>query len=525
MIRHSVTTSESWKDLPWKKFRKSLFRLQLRVFKAVKAGDKRRACQLQKLILKSRAARFLAIRQVSQLNSGKKTAGIDGKVALAPNERFKLEEILATKSENWYHQGLREIPIPKKNGKTRMLKIPTIADRAWQCMAKYALEPAHEATFHANSYGFRPGRGAHDAQEHLFVRLTSTAKGYEKRILEIDIEKCFDTINHTAIMERLIAPKGLKQGIYRCLKAGTNPGFPHQGTPQGGVVSPLLANIALNGIEDCSMARVVPDERRTTSQIIRYADDMVVVIKAKKADDEVSTLEKINNFLAERGMKINQAKTRTVHSTDGFDFLGWNFRVKKNRKIEITPSKENISAFKKKAKGIINCSNYGSKVKAKKLAAVVRGWKQYHKYCTMSGVQTDLWFLSESARKSFNKEAKNDKYSTLSLIKKAFPTVSSRLGGHVKVREGKSPFDGDITYWSKRNSKMYDNATAIHLRKQNHTCAYCNLKFFSDEDVELHHIDGNHNNWKPKNLQVVHRSCHQYIHMSKRDSSSKNEAL
>lgn len=142
MIRHSSNTSESWKTLPWKKFRRNLFRLQKRVFKAVRDGNKRKAMSLQRLILKSQAARFLAIRQVSQLNAGKKTAGIDGKKSLTFVERFELEELLKASSNNWKHQGLREIPIPKKDGSTRMLKIPTIADRAWQCLAKYAMEPA-----------------------------------------------------------------------------------------------------------------------------------------------------------------------------------------------------------------------------------------------------------------------------------------------------------------------------------------------------------------------------------------------
>ena len=167
MIRHSYEASESWTNLNWKKFRKNLFRLQCRVFKAIRAGDKRKALSLQKLILKSKAARFLAIRQVTQLNAGKKTAGIDGKKSLNFNERFELEILLKNTSNNWQHQKLRSIPIPKKDGTTRMLKIPTMADRAWQCLAKYALEPAHEATFHARSYGFRPGRSAHDAQKIL----------------------------------------------------------------------------------------------------------------------------------------------------------------------------------------------------------------------------------------------------------------------------------------------------------------------------------------------------------------------
>ena len=231
MIRHSENTSESWKNLNWKKFRKDLFRLQCRVFKAIRAGDKRKALSLQKLILKSSSARFLAIRQVTQLNAGKKTAGVDGKKSLSFKERFELETLLKDTSNNWHHQKLRSIPIPKKDGTTRMLKIPTTADRAWQCLAKYALEPAHEAIFHARSYGFRPGRSAQDAQKILFLNLNSKANGINKRVIELDIEKCFDRINHTTIMDNLIAPKGIKTGIFRCLKAGINPEFPEQGTP------------------------------------------------------------------------------------------------------------------------------------------------------------------------------------------------------------------------------------------------------------------------------------------------------
>lgn len=215
MIRHGSNTSESWNKLPWKQFRKNLFRLQKRVYKAVQAGDKRKARSLQKLIMKSTSARLLAIRQVTQLNTGKKTAGIDGKASLNFEERFELEETLKINSYDWHHNKLREIHIPKKDGKTRILKVPTIADRAWQCLAKYALEPAHEATFHEGSYGFRSGRSAHDAQKTLFNNLRSQSNGIEKRVIELDIEKCFDRINHTTIMDNLIAPIGMKKGIFR----------------------------------------------------------------------------------------------------------------------------------------------------------------------------------------------------------------------------------------------------------------------------------------------------------------------
>ena len=340
MVRHSSNASELWKNTPWRKFRRDLFRLQCRVFKAIQAGDKRKAKSLQKLILKSTAARMLAIRQVTQLNAGKKTAGIDRKASLTCEERLTLSAELRTKSNNWTHQKLRSIPIPKKDGSTRLLKIPTIADRAWQCLVKYALEPAHEATFHARSYGFRTGRSAHDAQKILFNNLNSSCNGISKRVIELDIEKCFDRIGHSSIMERLIAPTGIKIGIFRCLKSGVNPEFPEQGTPQGGVVSPLLANIALNGIEEIH-------------QSVRYADDMIIILKPK--DDATAILDKISEFLAERGMKVSEKKTKLTATTDGFDFLGWHFNVQSNGKFRCTPSVDNYKAFRQKVKTIVNC--------------------------------------------------------------------------------------------------------------------------------------------------------------------------
>ena len=522
MIRHSHEASESWKKLPWKKFRRNLFNLQRRVFKAVQAGNKRKARFLQKLILKSKAARFLAIRQVTQLNAGKKTAGIDRVKSLDFAGRFDLEAVLKESAGNWHHQGLREIPIPKKDGTTRMLKIPTIADRCWQCLAKYALEPAHEATFHAHSYGFRTGRSAHDAQRLLYNNLRSSCNGIDKRVIELDIEKCFDRISHTTIMDNLIAPKGIKQGIFRCLKAGVNPGFPEQGTPQGGVVSPLLANIALNGIESIhrhhnvrgAKIKHTTKSKDITEPSIRYADDMVIILRPE--DDEIKILADIDNFLAARGMKVSAKKTKITAATDGFDFLGWHFKVQSNGKFKSTPSVENYKKFRQKVKNIVNCPNYGSKVKAEKLAPIIRGWRNYHKFCKMDGSRFSLWHTRNRTWKVFNKETKLTKESTTRLIEKAFPKVSYSENTHVMVKGNKSPYDGDLTYWSERNSKLYNGETSKALKKQNHTCGYCGLKCTSEERVHLHHIDGNHNNWKPKNLVVVHESCHDYIHMGKR---------
>ena len=309
-------------------------------------------------------------------------------------------------------------------------------------------------------------------------------------------------------MERLIAPMGIKTGIFRCLKAGVNPEFPEQGTPQGGVVSPLLANIALNGIEEIH-------------QSIRYADDIVIILKPK--DDARAILDKVSEFLAERGMKVSEKKTKLTATTDGFDFLGWHFRVQSNGKFRCVPSADNFKAFRQKVKHIVNNSNYGATVKAEKLAPVVRGWRNYHRYCKMDGSRFSLWFLCNRAFKVLNKESKQNRNTTKKLVEKAFPAVPYSENKFVNVKGEKSPYDGDIAYWSERNSKHYNGETSKALKRQNHSCGHCGLKMLSEEKVHLHHIDGNHTNWKKNNLLAVHESCHDYIHMSKGASQEHRE--
>ncbi len=509
-MTHNKSYSDDWELANWKGFQKGLFRLQKRIFKAVRDGDKAKAKRLQKLVLSSHAARMLAIRQVTQLNTGKKTAGIDGKKSLTFKERFELEKTLKQRTKTWKHQGLREIPIPKKDGTKRILKVPTMADRAWQCLIKYALEPAHEARFHARSYGFRPGRSTHDAQKALFLHLRKCSNGAKKRVLELDIAKCFDRISHKAILDKVIAPDFLINGLHRCLKAGVNPEFPHQGTPQGGVCSPLLANIALNGIERIGEFR---SRGITYSKCVRYADDMVFVLKPE--DNAEKLLAEVKEFLAERGMEISQKKTKVTASTDGFDFLGWHFFVQNNGKFKSTPSEDNFKSFRDKVKHIVNNSNYGASIKEQKLAPIVRGWRNYHKYCKMDGSRFSLWHLANKTFKVFLKQKTINRYQAEKMVRAAFPNVSYSENKFANVKADKSPFDGDINYWSKRNSALYDGSTAQTLRRQNHSCGHCGLKFVDDEKIELHHIDGNHNNWKANNLLAIHCSCHHYIHMGK----------
>ncbi len=244
----------------------------------------------------------------------------------------------------------------------------------------------------------------------------------------------------------------------------------------------------------------------------------------KPEDDSDSILDKIKKFLAQRGMQINESKTKITAATDGLDFLGWHFKVQNNDKFRSTPSNENFKAFRKKIKTIINCSNYGSSVKAKKLAPIIRGWRNYHRYCKMDGSRNSLWFINNRAFKVFNKERKKDRYSAKKLVEQAFPSVPYSENKFVNVKGDKSPYDGDLVYWSKRNSKLYDNHTAKALTRQNHSCASCKLKFTSEERVHLHHVDKNHDNWKQNNLVAIHESCHDYQHMSKSKRLRVSEA-
>ena len=312
-------------------------------------------------------------------------------------------------------------------------------------------------------------------------------------------------------MDNLIAPSGLKLGIFRCLKAGVNVGFPDQGTPQGGVVSPLLANIALNGIE--SIHRYRGSDGGWREPLIRYADDMIIILRPD--DNGVEILAKISEFLAARGMKVSERKTKTTATKDGFDFLGWHFKCQKNGKFRSTPSKANFKAFRKKVKTIVNSSNFGAMVKAEKLAPIVRGWRNYHRFCKMNGSRNSPYHIQFRAFKVFNKETKQDRYSCKKLLDKAFPAVPYSENKHINVKGNKSPYDGDIVYWSNRNRNLYDGITSKALKKQNYSCKICGLKFVDDEKVHLHHIDGNHNNHKANNLVAIHESCHDYHHMCK----------
>jgi RNA-directed DNA polymerase len=481
------TSHFSWVEKPWKKFEIVVFRLQKRIYKASQEGNFRKVKKLQRLLLKSRSAKFLAIRRVTQLNTGKKTPGMDGIANLNDIERLQLVKELQRKSQTGNHKEVRRISIPKKNGDKRPLGIPIIADRAWETLIKFALEPAAEADFHPRSYGFRPGRSAWDAAQDIFNQTRSTATSFSGKIYELDIEKCFDRIEHKYLMQTVCLPKQYKAGVWRALKSGVMIGFNREdtteGTPQGGVFSPLLANLALNGIESIGKG-------------IRYADDMIFVVQ--KTENPEGLRKLIDQELQKRGLRVKESKTKMTDMTEGFDFLGFNFKLigKPAIKSKRFPVKDWLGETKRKINRILKM-NLSDEVKIEKIQRVCRGKIQYYKYCDLERIKRQWWRLNN---KIF------DRFGIM------IPPLKFNSTGYVKIKGNKSPFDGDTAYWVNRMNKKYDGQRRHLIKSQDTKCLMCNLRLRVTDEIHVHHVNEDHSDNRWQNLQIVHRACHQIHH-------------
>lgn len=402
--------ADEWRSLPWKKFQIILFRLQHRIYKAAKTNDYNTVKSLQNLLLGSKCAKYLAVRQVTQLNAGKRTAGVDGKLTLEPKERLQLVTELDS-MKDWKHRKLKRVYIPKPNGKSRPLGIPTIKDRAMQCLVKYALEPVYESYASDGSYGFRPGYSTWDVQNRLFQNLKSNCNGHEKTILELDIKGCFDNIDHRKLMSLVTLPGVAKKFIQSALIAGVLKERERTlvGTPQGGVISPLLCNIALHGVEDLNNKRIKGQEYQRG---IRYADDMVFILMPGECGSTL--LNKVKAFLETRGLEVEETKTHIVSALEGFDFLGWHFKVKaKNYKFVSYPSRKNRKQMINKIKSTMKDSRYKIEDRLNRIKVIYRGWWNYHQYSDMS--QINLWSIRRWVFKYIRKTtniplSKNIKY-------------------------------------------------------------------------------------------------------------------
>jgi RNA-directed DNA polymerase len=369
---------QDWHAIDWRQVERNVRGIQTRITKATQEGKWRRVKTLQRLLTRSFCGKALAVRRVTE-NQGSRTSGVDRELWKTPESR--MEAVGRLKRRGYRPQPLRRVFIPKANGKERPLGIPTMLDRAMQALYLLALEPVSESTSDPNSYGFRRNRSTHDAMAQLFISLSR--KDSSRWVLEADIKGCFDHINHDWLlrhvpMDAAVLRKWLKAGvIYKGMLQASE-----AGTPQGGIISPTLANMALNGLESELIAHLVATLGKTKTRtlkinVARYADDFVITGVSKEVlEREVKPW--VEAFLQTRGLQLAPEKTRIVSIDDGFDFLGWNFR-KYSGTLLIKPSKKNAQAFYRKVKEIISRHKTVPQEKLIRLLnPVLRGWANYH---------------------------------------------------------------------------------------------------------------------------------------------------
>lgn len=474
--------AEDWFDINWQTIRQRVSNLRQRIFRATQNGQWNKVRSLMKLMLRSYANLLSSVHKVTIENKGKRTPGVDNRLALTARARMKLARDML-KLKAWKVQPAVRLYIPKAGGKQRPLGILTIKNRVAQAIVKNALEPSWEARFETHSYGFRPGRSAHDAIEQCFNRLNKTKK--DRWVLDADIRGAFDNISHNFILEKLGLVPGRKL-IKEWLKAGyVEDEVLHDttsGTQQGGVISPLLANVALDGMQSLLGQR---------SGFIRYADDFVVT--ARSREELESIMPTLRDWLAVRGLEMNGEKTKIVSIEDGFDFLGFNIKHYRGKCL-IKPQKEKVLTL------VRTISEWLKKHPSDETIGVIihlnrilRGWSQYYKFAVSSQafkyaasqIWAKIWKWCRRRHPKKNAAWVKRKYFRISngqdwsffaegsagVTYSLFNVANVRIQRHRKVQGAASPDDPSLLdYWIKRNSgrdeHFADADSAAHTVKK-----------------------------------------------------------
>jgi RNA-directed DNA polymerase len=551
----SVTIENSdWHNVNWRKANRIVRQLRQRIFKATQNGDIKRVRSLQRLMLRSYSNVLLSVRKATQDNQGRKTAGVDRVLVKTPLQRMKLTNDLAINNNDWQPKPARRLYIPKSNGKNRPLGIPTIRDRCLQAIVKNALEPYWEAKFEGSSYGFRPGRSVHDAIGKIY--LSTRPNGTKKWVVDADISGCFDNINHHKLMSSIGNFPG-RRLISAWLKAGyVDVSTFHRtetGIPQGGLISPLLANIALHGLEKhLGVKYNCRGQIRGKRILVRYADDFVILCESE--DDALQAKESTQEWLKLRGLELSKEKTRIVHISEGFDFLGFNIKhykvnnTKTGWKLLIKPSNK----FVKKAKAKIRetfLKYHGQAVGLliAEINPIIRGISEYCRKvvssATFSSLDQYLYirqirYANRTHPNKPNKWKAGKYWGRLNLSRNSRWDFGDKKYGaymlkfswfnierHAMVIKTASPDDPSLgDYWEKKwQTKAKSEATKYNKTKetvanrQGYRCTVCEESLFNDEPIDLHHIIPRCKGGKDeiRNLIWVHQYCHHKIHHQK----------
>lgn len=537
--------ANGWHSIDWETCHRRVRGLQVRIAKAAKNQQWRRVSSLQRMLVRSFSAKAIAVKRVTE-NRGRKTPGVDGQTWSTPS--CKWEAIGLLERRGYKPRPLKRVYIPKSNGKRRPLGIPTMLDRAMQALYLLALEPVSETTADRNSYGFRPHRSTADAIEQLFVNLGR--RNSATWVLEGDIKGCFDNISHDWLvanvpLDRAVVRKWLKAGY---MESGLlNP--TEAGTPQGGIISPVLANLALDGLEEVLETHFgkknTKASYKTKVNYVRYADDFVITgISKELLEEEVLPL--VEAFMAERGLELSTEKTVVTHIEDGFDFLGQNIR-KYGDKLLIKPSHDNLRSFLKKVRDVVK----GNKtvpawMLVDMLNPIIRGWANYHRHVvakeTFNYVDYRIWKLlwQWCKRRHLNRRKRwvREKYFKRAgkrswVFSDVYPggktaallyANDTKIQRHTKIKAEANPYDPmDEQYFEKRMDYAWKISEYGRRRvhqlwiRQFKRCPMCNQHITFETGWDTHHVHERHRGGSNKleNLVLLHPNCHRQLHATK----------